>query len=272
MREAVDPAKLVGRHHRDPDPEPAGVPDEHLPQPRGWTQRQPHLPRRRDRDADQPLRRSDLALRRSTSRGMCSTSTATPATRSSSTSCAGTRVRPATTASRSPRRSASRRSSRRPSATGSDSRSGSSGCWPTPRLADGQADADRRADAHHTTSCRRSSRAVCAASSTCSGSSEMLEGEIEQPDRTPDHRQGARPAIARDAERGGLPPPAGPRRSTGDKGPDASSSSATRGVTSSTKSTSPADGYVLSYPHHGNQAAASGDVVRFVAPPHATIQ
>ena len=34
---------------------------------------------------------------------------------------------------------------------------------------------------------------------------------------------------------------------------------------------SPADGYVLSFPHHGNQAAASGDVVAFVAPPHATI-
>lgn len=30
---------------------------------------------------------------------------------------------------------------------------------------------------------------------------------------------------------------------------------------------SPADGYVLSYPHHGNHAAASGDTVVFVAPP-----
>jgi hypothetical protein len=34
---------------------------------------------------------------------------------------------------------------------------------------------------------------------------------------------------------------------------------------------SPADGYVLSFPHHGNQAAASGDVVAFVAPVHATL-
>ena len=34
---------------------------------------------------------------------------------------------------------------------------------------------------------------------------------------------------------------------------------------------SPADGYLLSFPHHGNQAAASGDVVAFVAPPHATL-
>jgi uncharacterized protein len=31
--------------------------------------------------------------------------------------------------------------------------------------------------------------------------------------------------------------------------------------------TSPAAGYVLSYPHHGNHAAASGDTVVFVAPP-----
>jgi uncharacterized protein len=30
--------------------------------------------------------------------------------------------------------------------------------------------------------------------------------------------------------------------------------------------TSPADGYILSYPHHGNHAAASGDTVLFVAP------
>jgi uncharacterized protein len=30
---------------------------------------------------------------------------------------------------------------------------------------------------------------------------------------------------------------------------------------------SPVDGYVLSYPHHGNHAAASGDTVVFVAPP-----
>jgi uncharacterized protein len=29
---------------------------------------------------------------------------------------------------------------------------------------------------------------------------------------------------------------------------------------------SPADGYVLAYPHHGNHAAASGDIVVFVAP------
>jgi predicted deacylase len=34
---------------------------------------------------------------------------------------------------------------------------------------------------------------------------------------------------------------------------------------------SPADGYLLSYPHHGNQAAASGEVVAFVGPVHATI-
>ncbi|MBI3963325.1 MAG: succinylglutamate desuccinylase/aspartoacylase family protein [Deinococcus sp.] len=33
--------------------------------------------------------------------------------------------------------------------------------------------------------------------------------------------------------------------------------------------TSPADGYLLSYPRHGNQAAASGDIVVFVAPPRA---
>ena len=29
---------------------------------------------------------------------------------------------------------------------------------------------------------------------------------------------------------------------------------------------SPAEGYVLSYPHHGNHAAASGDIVAFIAP------
>jgi predicted deacylase len=34
---------------------------------------------------------------------------------------------------------------------------------------------------------------------------------------------------------------------------------------------SPADGYVLSFPHHGNQSASSGDVVAFVGPVHATI-
>jgi len=32
----------------------------------------------------------------------------------------------------------------------------------------------------------------------------------------------------------------------------------------------PAAGYVLSYPHHGNHAAASGDIVVFVAPKHQT--
>ena len=32
--------------------------------------------------------------------------------------------------------------------------------------------------------------------------------------------------------------------------------------------TSPAAGYVLSFPHHGNHAAASGDIVAFVAPVH----
>ncbi|HEY1366731.1 MAG TPA: succinylglutamate desuccinylase/aspartoacylase family protein [Gaiellaceae bacterium] len=31
---------------------------------------------------------------------------------------------------------------------------------------------------------------------------------------------------------------------------------------------SPAAGYVLSYPHHGNHAAATGDIVVFVAPPY----
>jgi hypothetical protein len=35
---------------------------------------------------------------------------------------------------------------------------------------------------------------------------------------------------------------------------------------------SPADGYVLAYPRHGNHAAASGDVVVFVAPIHAPIE
>lgn len=34
---------------------------------------------------------------------------------------------------------------------------------------------------------------------------------------------------------------------------------------------SPAEGYVLAYPRHGNHAAASGDVVAFVAPIHAAI-
>jgi hypothetical protein len=34
---------------------------------------------------------------------------------------------------------------------------------------------------------------------------------------------------------------------------------------------SPADGYVLAFPRHGNHAASSGDVVAFVAPPHATL-
>lgn len=34
---------------------------------------------------------------------------------------------------------------------------------------------------------------------------------------------------------------------------------------------SPTDGYLLSYPRHGNHAAASGDIVAFVAPKHAPI-
>ena len=34
---------------------------------------------------------------------------------------------------------------------------------------------------------------------------------------------------------------------------------------------SPSDGFVLSYPRHGNHAAASGDIVAFVAPKHAPI-
>jgi uncharacterized protein len=34
---------------------------------------------------------------------------------------------------------------------------------------------------------------------------------------------------------------------------------------------SPSDGFVLSYPRHGNHAAASGDIVAFVAPIHAPI-
>ena len=34
---------------------------------------------------------------------------------------------------------------------------------------------------------------------------------------------------------------------------------------------SPAAGYVLAYPRHGNHAAASGDVVVFVAPIHPSI-
>src|SRR5689334_6044378 len=33
----------------------------------------------------------------------------------------------------------------------------------------------------------------------------------------------------------------------------------------------PAAGYVLAYPRHGNHAAASGDVVVFVAPIHAPV-
>jgi uncharacterized protein len=35
--------------------------------------------------------------------------------------------------------------------------------------------------------------------------------------------------------------------------------------------TSPTDGYVLAYPHHGNHAAASGDIVVFVAPIHPPV-
>jgi uncharacterized protein len=34
---------------------------------------------------------------------------------------------------------------------------------------------------------------------------------------------------------------------------------------------SPTDGYVLAYPHHGNHAVASGDIVAFVAPVHPPV-
>ena len=99
----------------------------------------------------------------------------------------------------------------------------------------------------------------------------MLPGAVEeQPAHLPIIRQVLGPQLRMTAERGGFIHPQvaiGARVKKGDtvvvvRDPWGD-------VIDQVKS--PADGFLLSFPHHGNQAAASGDVVAFVAPPHATI-
>jgi predicted deacylase len=99
----------------------------------------------------------------------------------------------------------------------------------------------------------------------------MLDGDIEpQPDDLPIIRQVVGPQLRVTPERGGFIHPQVPIGAHVTKGQTVVIVRDPWGdVIDEVKS--PADGFLLSFPHHGNQAAASGDVVAFVAPPHATI-
>lgn len=95
----------------------------------------------------------------------------------------------------------------------------------------------------------------------------MLDGEVEPLSDLPIIDQVLGPQMRVTAERGGL---VHPTREIGDWVETGETVAVVRDPWGDVveEVSAPGAGYVLSYPHHGNHAVATGDIVVFVAPPH----